>query len=173
MYWTENECQHYPQPSDQYQLIQPCGFPEKTIHVKESGQVKDITSIIYVIGYVFVNVDISSGNIEDAVKSACAGVFLKGVGSDEPKALTDEEMTEARKLADTSSTPQFFAHHYGLEEGQKIEIISGPMLGFSGVIRSIKKTKVVVELRIFEKDVLTEVYPSICLVVNEINEDYR
>lgn len=141
--------------------------PTKTTYLRVDGRVQQMTSLVYAIGYVFVNVDIDAGNVEDAVKTACGGTFLKGPGGKHPKPLTEIEINDARKIASDFSTPQFLAQHYGLEEGQGVEIVEGSLMGFSGKINKVKKTSVIVEVNMFGKDILVEVDPTICRVVTE------
>lgn len=142
-------------------------IPEKTVYLKIRGKNRELTRPIFPVGYVFVNVDIEAGNVEDAVKAACGGTFLKGAGSSRPTPLTDLEFKNIRQVADNLSSPQSIAQRYELEEDQKVEITKGPFMGMVGKLREIKKKLVVVELSIMGQEVLTDVDPAICFVIKD------
>lgn len=141
-------------------------IPEKKVYLKIRGKNREMTRPLFP-GYVFINIDIQAGNVEDAVQSACGGHFLKSAGSSSPTALSESEMKHLRQLADDRSTPQTIAQRYDLEIEQKVEISQGPFLGTVGVIKEIKKEKVVVEVSIFGRNVLAEVDPAACFIVHE------
>ena len=140
--------------------------PEKKVYLKIRGKKREMIRPIFP-GYVFVNVDIEAGQVEEAVQNVCGGRFLRTPGSSTPAVLSDIDMKHLRKVADATGSPQSIADRYELEIGQKVEITKEPWSGTVGVIHQIKRDKIVVEVAIFGREVMAEVDPAACFVVKE------
>jgi transcriptional antiterminator NusG len=141
-------------------------IPEKKVYLKIRGKNRELLRPLFP-GYVFINVDIEAGQVEEAIQTSCGGHLLKHPGCSYPASLSDSEMKHIRKVADDKSSPQSIADRYELEIGQKVEITTGPFLGIVGKIQYMKKDKVVVEVSVFGRDVLAEVDPASCFVIKE------
>ena len=113
-------------------------------------------------GYAFVKFEIDPKEAEDIVKTFTGGYFLKNPGTSEPSAVSDIEIKYLKSQEMEHQSPKSLAESYNLVEGQTVEIKNGPFIGAKGVIQQIKRSKVVVEVRIFGRGVLAEVDPTSC-----------
>jgi len=118
-------------------------------------------------GYVFVQFDYANNcAINDHLKFHCGGRLLKNPGAKLPYTLTEKEIVTVKKLEQSKEGTQSLASRYKIKVGDEVDIISGPFHGFKGEVLSLKRDKVVVNLRIFERTVSTDIDPASCVVVS-------
>ena len=141
-------------------------IPERVQLIKRKNKLIEEKKPLYP-GYAFVQFDYNNNiGINDQLKFHCGGHLLKRPGVKEPYVLTETEMIEMKKLEKSQDTSQSLATRYNIEVGDNVDIISGPFHGFKGDVLSLKKEKIVVNLRIFERTVSTDIDPSSCVVVD-------
>lgn len=117
-------------------------------------------------GYVFINFDWSDGGAADAVKAQCGGFFLHAPGMEDPKPLSEQEVSYIKDLSKQQSQPKSIAEKYNFSLGQEVEIATGPFFGQKGLIMEVKRHTVVVEVSWFNREaVRVEITPEQCLTV--------
>ena len=113
-------------------------------------------------GYAFVKFSINPQEVETQVKTATGGYFLKHPGTFDPCVVSDIEIQDLKSQEMEHQNPKSLAESFNLMEGQLVEIKNGPFIGAKGIIKLIKRSKVVIEVKIFGRGVLAEVDPTSC-----------
>ena len=138
-------------------------IPTKRVIQRTRGKDIEVERFLFP-GYVFVKLNIDPKIAESTVKTATGGYFLKNPGTSEPRMVSDTEIQYLRGQEMEHQSPKSLAESYNLVEGQTVEIKNGPFIGAKGIIKQIKRSKVVVEVNIFGRGVLAEVDPTSCYI---------
>lgn len=141
-------------------------IPTKQEFFRVKDKLKEVTKPLFK-GYVFVNTSLPAADLEEVIKAACGGYFLKGPGRRDAFIISDEEIKYIHTLVDENKYPKSIAEQYDLEIGQHVEITAGSLEGFKGFITGLKKEKVVVEVSFFGRNTSAEVDPAACRVFTE------
>ena len=103
---------------------------ETLVETNDKGEEKIVENKLFP-GYVFVKMTMTDESWH-VVRNITGVTGFVGPGS-EPTPLTDSEVAMFQVEA-APATPTF-------KEGDKVEVVSGPFMGFSGVIREINEEK--------------------------------
>ena len=139
-------------------------IPTKRIIQRTRGKNVEVDRFLFP-GYAFVKFSINPKETESIIKTTTGGYFLKNPGTIDPVKISDIEIQYLKSQEMANQSPKSIAESLNLEEGQTVEIKNGPFIGINGVIKQIKRSKIIVEVRIFGRGVLAEVDPSSCHIV--------
>lgn len=135
--WLMHERETYGVTDSFLNAVSPC---EKKMIIQNGKKITK--SLLVYSGYVFINADLTNENVIAFLKMAPKSwglVGQRGCGfTVKPVALKDEEVLEILKLADElqlgisslDDKVKFFV-------GEKVKVIDGPFVDFSGVIHEV------------------------------------
>ena len=136
-------------------------MPTKRIIQRTRGKDIEVERFLFP-GYAFVRMRIDPKELEYNLRTTTGGYFLKNPGTSEPSMVPDTDIQYLRGKEMENQSPKSLAESYNLVEGQTVEIKNGPFIGAKGIIKKIKRSKVVVEVKIFGRGVDAEVDPTSC-----------